>query len=142
MAKHARRDHGQETIGDGQDYREFDRLSCARTQHWLTAARRGAYDAARAHLREQRALFADERLAETWKNGTIWLETYLLVLQAEEEDLLHDGKPRGLASYAGILIFAFEVTRVKGYPAPSFKCRAGVDGWGVEGFTARDGLAV
>ena len=61
-------------------------------------------------------------------------ETCLLVLEAEEEDLLHDGELGGPASEAGILVLAFEVTGVVCDLAAALEGRAGMEGRRLEGF--------
>ena len=68
-------------------------------------------------------------------------ETHLLVLEAEEEHLLHDGKPRRLASEPSILILALEVARVIGYLATAFERGAGMMRRGMERLATRDGSA-
>ena len=67
---------------------------------------------------------------------------HLLVLETEEEDLLHDGQPRRLASETGILVFAFEVARVVCDLAAAFECRTSVESRGVWGIRARGCAAV
>ena len=59
---------------------------------------------------------------------------YLLVLETEEEDLLHDGESGRLAAEARILVFALEVAGVVRDLAAALEGRAGVERWGLERF--------
>ena len=60
-------------------------------------------------------------------------ETHLLVLQPEEQDLLHDGESRGLAAEARVLVLTLEVTGIIGYLAAALKGGASVERGRLEG---------